>query len=227
MTDLFLRPIRLRFIGLQREEILKKLHPNVGEDRFGVELDAFDEEFAVAETHDDAIGFRGDFELIRKSFFLDDERVIARGGEILRQILEDGLVVMVDAAGFAVHDFRRSNHAPSKRKADGLMAETHTENWNHTGEAANHVHADTGVLRSAWTRRNYDALRLLLGNLLERDLVVAMHFQFLAQLAEELREVIGERIVVVEEKNHRPQPESVSCISHKQTAARRKTNKKV
>src|ERR1700731_827838 len=212
---------------LQHEEILQELHPNVGEDRFGVELHAFDEEFAVAETHDDAIGFRGNFELIRKRFFLDDERVIARGGEILRQIFENCLVVVVDAAGFAVHDFRRANHASSNRKADRLMAETHAENWNHSGKPANHVHANAGILRSAGTRRNYDALRLLLGNLVERDLVVAVHFQLFAQLAEELREVISERIVVVEEKNHRPQPESVSCISHEQAAARKKTNMKV
>jgi len=87
-----------------------------------VELHALDEEFAVAQAHDDAIGFRGDFELIRKRFFLDNQRVIARGGEILRQILEDRLVVVVDAAGLAVHDFRRADYAPAKGVADRLVA---------------------------------------------------------------------------------------------------------
>ena len=43
------------------------------------------------------------------------------------------------------------------------------------------------------------------GDFVERNLVVAMHLQLPAQLAEKLREVIGERVVVVEKQNHRLQ----------------------
>src|SRR6267143_2047364 len=40
-----------------------------------------------------------------------------------------------------------------------------------------------------------------------------MHFQLLAQLAEKLREVVGERIVVVEKQNHWPRFASVLTAS--------------
>ena len=36
----------------------------------------------------------------------------------------------------------------------------------------------------------------------QRDLVVALHLQFHVQLAELLHEVVGERIVIVDDQNH-------------------------
>ena len=41
-----------------------------------------------------------------------------------------------------------------------------------------------------------------LRNFIERDLVVAANFEFLPHLAEVLRQVVSERIVVVEKQNH-------------------------
>ena len=62
-----------------------------------MELHALDLHLAVAQAHDDAVGRGGgDFEAVGQAFALDDERVVARGGEEekvteLRQTIEDGL----------------------------------------------------------------------------------------------------------------------------------------
>ncbi len=53
-----------------------------GEDAFGMELDAPDREVLVADAHDFAfVGFGSDFEAVGEGIALDDERVIAGGGE--------------------------------------------------------------------------------------------------------------------------------------------------
>ena len=51
--------------------------------------------------------------------------------------------------------------------------------------------------------RNHDALRPQFLDFVERDLIVAAHFELLPHLAEILREVVGKRIVVVEQQKHR------------------------
>src|SRR5258708_6987924 len=128
--------------------------------------------------------------------------MVARRGEILRQSLEDRFVIVMNAAGLAMHNFRRSNYLAAKRISDCLMSQANAEYGNFPRKAFNNVNADPGFLRRAGPGRNHDALRLLCRDLVERDLIVAMHFQLFAQLPEELREVVSEGIVVVEKQNH-------------------------
>ena len=98
--------------------------PDVGEDGFGVELDAFEFVAAVADAHDDAVvGFGGDGEFARKRFAFDDQRVIARGGEGLGEFAENIFAVVMDFAGLAVKEFWRANDFAAEGRADGLMAE--------------------------------------------------------------------------------------------------------
>ncbi len=61
-----------------------------------------------------------------KRFALDDQRVVARGGEGVGEFAEDAFGVVMDGAGFAVEEFGRANDFPAECGADGLMAETHT-----------------------------------------------------------------------------------------------------
>ena len=92
-----------------------------------MELDAFEFGAAMADAHDDAVaGFGGDGEIARQGFALDDERVVARGGEGVGKFAEDAFGVVMDRTGFAVEEFRRANDFPTECGADGLMAETNT-----------------------------------------------------------------------------------------------------
>ena len=110
-------------LRLEREEILEELFAAGGEDGLGVELDAFEFCAAVADAHDDAVvGFGSDGEFARKGFALDDERVVASGGERVGEFAEDAFCVVMDGAGFAVEEFRRANDFPAECGADGLMA---------------------------------------------------------------------------------------------------------
>src|SRR5260370_3024772 len=88
---------------LQRQEVLEELFAGIGEDGFGVELDAFDFVATMAETHDDAVVSLGrDGELARQGFFLDDEGMVARRGERVGQLAENVLMVVMNLAGFSL-----------------------------------------------------------------------------------------------------------------------------
>src|SRR4029077_20677924 len=109
----------------------------------------------MAHAHDDAvIGFGGDGQLAGKGFALDDERVVARGGERVGELAENVFAVVVYLAGLAVEKFRSANDFASERRADGLMTQADTENREFPGQAANQIDANSGVLRRAGARRN-------------------------------------------------------------------------
>lgn len=168
-----------------------------------MELDAFDRKLPVAEAHDDAVGgFGGNFQAARERAAFDDERMVARGFEILREAAKNRLAVVMNFAGFAVHDFFRADDFAAERIADGLMAEANTEDGNFAGEALDDGHAQAGFARRARAGRNNDALRAHARDFVESDFVVAAHGEFLSELAEVLRQVVSERIVVVDEQNH-------------------------
>jgi len=168
-----------------------------------VELDAFDFVAAVTEGHDDAvIGLGGDDEFARQGFFLDDQGMVARGSEGIRQLAEDILAVVMDLARFAMKEFRSADDFAAERSANGLMAEAHTENRKFSGEALDQLHempASCGVqgpgeitMRSGF-RRTISSTVIL-------SLRCTSTLQ--TQLAEILREVVSKGIVVVEKQNH-------------------------
>src|ERR1700692_1684331 len=63
--------------------------------------------------------------------------------------------------------------------------------------------ANACFLRSAWPGRNHDSVRAHGLNFFERHLVVAANLDLRAQFAQVLDEVISERIVVIEDEDHR------------------------
>src|ERR1700675_53118 len=142
---------------LNGEKILEELEAGAGEHRLGVELHPFDAQFAMAEPHDGSVGgFCGNFERARQRFSLDDQRMIPRGLKILGEAAEHGLAIVMDFAGFPVHDFRRAYHTPAKRRADRLVPQAHAENRNLPRETLHHRDADARLLRRARAGRDYD-----------------------------------------------------------------------
>jgi hypothetical protein len=121
-----------------------------GEDGFGVELNALDGEFAVAEAHDDAVlGFGGDVQHARERFALDDEGVVAGGGEGVGEVAEDTLAVMIDRAGFAVEEFGGADDLRTEGRADGLMAQADAENGQLARQPLDQGDGDASQLRGA------------------------------------------------------------------------------
>ena len=166
-----------------------------------MKLHALDLHLAVAQSHDDAVGRgRGDFEARWQRLALDHQRVVASGLETVFEPLEDGLPVVTDLGGFAVHEARRAHHAPAEDLSDGLVTQTHSEDGNATGEMLDHRQRHPGVIRRARPRRDQDLIRRLRLGLFNRHTVVAAHFDLLAKLAQILHEVVSERIVIVDDE---------------------------
>jgi hypothetical protein len=108
----------------------------IGEDGFGVELDAFDFVATMAEAHDDAVvSLGGDGEFAGQGFFLDDQGMVARCGEGIGKLAENIFVVVMNLARFAVEKFRSADDFSAERSANGLMAEANTEDGESAGEA--------------------------------------------------------------------------------------------
>src|SRR3984885_13264866 len=128
--------------------------------------------------------------------------MIARGGEGLWQTGENAPTVVFDFAGFAVHQFLSANDATTEGGAYGLMAEADAENGNFSGETLDERHTDTSFLGSTGTGRDKNTFGTQGGDFVQRDLVVAANFELLTHLAKILGEVVGERIVVIEEEDH-------------------------
>ena len=192
-----------KFKPLRIQKILQHLLPVLGEDGLGVELDAVDGQFAVGEAHDFAFGgFGGDFEAGREGFAFDDEGVVAGGFEGARQAGEDILAGVEDGGGLSVHEARGANDVAPVNLTDALVAEAHAEDGNFPAEMPNHIATDTGIGRSAWPGGDDDFFGSKLFDVGNGNLVVALHKKLRTKFAEILNEVVGERIVVIDDEDH-------------------------
>ena len=76
--------------------------PMLGQNRFGVELHAFDVQGFMPHTHDFVnvaslvLGPGGDFQAIRQAGLFDHKRMIASGGERIAQAFEHADVLVIN-----------------------------------------------------------------------------------------------------------------------------------
>jgi hypothetical protein len=105
----------------------------------------------------------------------------------------------------AVHHARRSHDLAAVELTDALQAETHAEHRHVPRERADHLQRHARLVRRPRPRRDDDAVWSdFIFHFLNRHPVVAPHLDPRAQLAEILDEVVGERVVVVDQKKHGP-----------------------
>src|SRR5438477_2382140 len=98
--------------------------------------------------------------------------------------------------------FRGAHYLAPKGGADRLMSEAHAQNGQLAGEVTDQRDADARLVGRAGARRNHNPCRPQPLDISQRHLVVAPHLDGFAQLAQVLCEVVGERIVVVQNKDH-------------------------
>src|SRR5215207_3658599 len=104
------------------KEVLKQLLPGVGQDRFGVKLDALGGQLAVADGHEDAATVRGGLEAIGERVLADDERVVAAHDERGFDAGEDRPAVVLGGRRLAVHR-DMAHDVSAERLRERLMAE--------------------------------------------------------------------------------------------------------
>src|SRR5579864_396020 len=175
-----------------------------GQHRLGVELDAFDDGRPVPHAYDDPVlGAGRHFERCGQLARIDDEGMVARAGDRSRQARKNGTAVVVDAGGLAVHGGAAADHQSSAGRADALMPQADAEDRDASRQRFDKRRADAGLRGRARARRDDDRFRRQRAHVVHRDGVVAADVRNLAQFAQILHEVVGERVVVVDHQDHR------------------------
>ena len=99
------------------------------------------------------------------------------------------------------HDLRPHDPA-AESLADRLMAQADTHDWSLAGGGGHQVEADAGLIRIAGTGRQHDALGLQVESVLDCERVVAPDLDFCPKLSQEMEEVVGKAVVVVDQQKH-------------------------
>ena len=171
-------------------------------DAFGMELNGGDGKGFVGEGHDEAIVTLGrDFKTGRQGGAFDNERVIARGGEGARDAGEHGMAGVGDAADLAMHGRGRAHNLAAKRLTDGLEAEAHAEqrHVSRGGRRGDKRDADAGAIGIAGAGREHDAGGFEGEHFFHGLRIVADNGEIGPKLGQEVPEIVGEGIVVIDE----------------------------
>src|ERR1700730_10522012 len=143
----------------------------------------------MAQPHDGALAIffcspGADLQFRRKTFFLDDQGVVASGSHRDRKSLKNTFIVMHDRAGLAVHKVGGAYYVAAEGRANSLMSKAHPEHGQFSHEVAYQINADAGILRRAGTGRNYDALGLHGLQISNINLVVTANLNLGTQLSQ-------------------------------------------
>src|SRR5262249_8178279 len=171
-----------------------------------VELHSVQRPGLVTDAHDFAlVGPGADHKIgMLKGFALDHQAVVAGRFERVGQPAKNALPVMVDPRRLAVHDPVVAQHLTTKDMPDALMPQTYAQHRYFRSEALDHVVGHTGLARRTRAGRDDDVTWLQFFDLVHAYLIVPMNLQVDSriQLPQALHQVVRERIVVVDEKNH-------------------------
>lgn len=189
--------------GVLLQEVAEHIVAVFGKQGFGMELYAFDGVVFVAHAHDFLVFCpRGDFKTVGQAGAFDDEAVVAGAGYGIGQAYEDALVVVKNGGGFAVHQGLGADDVAAEGFANALVAKAYAE----YGQFARKVlHGGNGNTRffgrtGAWPDDKVFGVKA--GDFVETDFVIAAHLDVLAKFGKVLDDVVGETVVVVDEKEH-------------------------
>src|SRR3989338_4613996 len=103
--------------------------------------------------------------------------MVTRSFEWILASLENLFVIVLDVRNLSVHQLFGPYNFAAERIAHALMAQANPEDRDCSGIGLDKINGDPGVFRPARSRRNDDLLRPQGIDLLERDLIIADHFQ--------------------------------------------------
>src|SRR6185369_854033 len=120
-----------------------------------------------------------------------------------RQATEDGLAIMTHLAGLAMHQVRRADDVTPESRPDGLMSQANAKQRYLAGKMPDQRNRDSRLLRRAGARGEKNPFRAHGFHLRRSYLVIPPHLDLGTQFTQILDQVIGKRIVVVEDENHK------------------------
>ncbi len=129
---------------------------------------------------------------------------------------KDGLTIVLNRTGFAVHQMPGANYLPAEGRTNGLVSKANSEQRHFIlilililitilapgRKMANQFDADAGFLRSAWSGGDDNSLGVHRLDLLNANFVIAANLDLSAEFAQVLDKVVGKRIVIVEDEDH-------------------------
>ena len=168
-----------------------------------MELHAEDRPLPVPQRHENAAGVVGGGKQFRRQAVgLHHQRMVAGGGEAVLYAGEQAVAVMVDAVELAMHRLRRAHDASAERLRHHLAAQADAENGNAAAALAHQLQADAGVVGILRPGRENHRVRGKGGNLGGAHGVVARHLGFQPQLGEQMHQIVGETVVIVDQQQH-------------------------
>jgi hypothetical protein len=187
-------------------EVREQLAAVLAGDRLGMELHPPQRLLAVADAHDDAV-LRPRRHLERVRHVGDRERVVADRREGRRDAVEEVGAGVMDGRDAPVHRLGRVCDLAAEQVADPLVAEADAEH----GEVAlaDRAGADAevrGPLGPAGTGRDDDRVEALEVDLRPVAVVGDDDRRAPVHLAQQLVEVVGERVVVVDQQRAHVRP---------------------
>ncbi len=209
LKKLLLAPQNDIHLLVHRQEPSQHIHPGVREETFGMELHAVERFAAMFDGHDLAISIGGiapggHSEHFGERVGLDDQAVITGRLKWIHDSIEQRAVVVMNLIDFAVHQAPRADDLAAERLADGLMAQAYSQDRQLAGELADAFHRDAGFGRGTRSGRDDQPVGLTGEDLVDRDLIVAVDADIERGIdfPQPLHEVVGERVVVVDDLDH-------------------------
>src|SRR5665811_2496178 len=152
----------------------------------------------------------------------DHERVVAGGGEILRDAGVQPGVVVPHRRSLAVSDATRSHDVSAEGVGQALVSETDAKDGDSPRQPQYDVRTDPGAGGVARTRRDHHTSRMHRLRFFGCDPVVPYDADVLSQHPEALRQVVGEGVVVIDEQEQwgdRHSVTSLFCLLYTSDAA--------
>src|SRR5207248_4835750 len=128
--------------------------------------------------------------------------MITGGFERLCNVFKNACTMVRNRRCFPVHQLRGTHNFAAENFANALVTEANAEQRNVRSEFTNDLATDSSVARPAWSGRDANAFRNKFPNVSSADLIVASHQNLGAKLTENLREIVGERIVIINQEQH-------------------------
>src|SRR5207302_3040263 len=184
-------------------EVLQHPHPVGGHHRFRVELHRLERKRQMPKRHDDPVIAAGcDDEVRRERFLVDHQGVVPRRLGGLGDPREDSLAVVPHERGLSMARLGSTHHRRPERDRRALQSEAYPERRNPPLRALSHeLGRAAGGLGSPWPGRDDQSVWAGVERRGERRIVGAKHRHLRAERTERLREVVGERVVVIDEQD--------------------------
>src|SRR2546428_3920453 len=168
-----------------------------------MKLDTLHQRVLVPHTHDGPVGQLGrTLKPLRQCMAIDNQRVVPRPDERVGQSVVDSASIVTDLRHLSMHGCRGADDLATEGCADALVTEAHTQDRDMACQLRHQRRRDAGLVRGAGARRNHHRGGLHRSNLARCGLIVPEDADVARQLAQVLHEVVGERIVVVDNNDH-------------------------